>query len=411
MRKFRLHQLGDAHRHVALVDADQHGARRAGAGGVEDIEPRPVAVIDLEAEVRRRLDHFHVVVDGGNVDAAQQQRLADDLAEPAEADDEHRPAQAVGHVDVVEGLLTARREPAQYDDDQRRQHHRDDDDGGQDRVGAGVDQSDSGRRRVEHEGELAALRHQRGTIERVTVRGLEQPRHEVDADALHGHVGDDVDGDHLPALGDDLEVERHADGEEEQAEQHASERLDVRFELVPEGRFGKQHAGKKRAHRHRQAGKLHDQRRTEHHQQRGGGHDLARAGVGEDAEQRVEQVAPGDHQGDDGADADADLAQALGQGDVAAARRQEGDQRQQRHDHQVFEQKDRDDALALRRGDVAAFLQQLHDDGGRGQHEAGAGDEGLRNGKPSDPADDGQKQRAQADLQRTEAEDLAPQAP
>ena len=97
---------------VRLVDADQHRARPAGAGGVQDVEPRAVAVIDLEAEIGRGLDHLDVVVDDRDVDAAQQQRLAGDLAEAAEADDEHAAGQAVGDVDAVERLLVARRQTA-----------------------------------------------------------------------------------------------------------------------------------------------------------------------------------------------------------------------------------------------------------------------------------------------------------
>ena len=67
--------------------SDRFGA--PGAGGVQNVEARAVAVIDLEAEGRRRLDHLDVVVDDRDVDAARQQRLADDLAEAAEADDQH----------------------------------------------------------------------------------------------------------------------------------------------------------------------------------------------------------------------------------------------------------------------------------------------------------------------------------
>ena len=82
---------------------------RPGAGRVQYVEARAVAVIDLEAEGRRRLDHLDVVVDDRDVDAAQQQRLADDLAEAAEADDQHAAAEAVGEIDAVERLLLLRR--------------------------------------------------------------------------------------------------------------------------------------------------------------------------------------------------------------------------------------------------------------------------------------------------------------
>ena len=113
-----MHQLGDAHGGIALVDADQHRTRPAGAGGMQNVQPRAVAVIDLEAEIGGRLDHLDVVVDDRHVDAAQQQRLADDLAETAEADDQHAAGQSVGDVDAFERLLVLRREVAQHDDRQ-----------------------------------------------------------------------------------------------------------------------------------------------------------------------------------------------------------------------------------------------------------------------------------------------------
>ena len=104
-------------------------------------------------------------------------------------------------------------------------------------VGLAVDDADRGGGRIEHEGELAALRHQHGAFQRFAVAGLEHARDDVDAERLHHHVGDDADGDQLPVRGHHTQVERHADGEEEQAEQDAAERLDVGFELVAEGRI------------------------------------------------------------------------------------------------------------------------------------------------------------------------------
>ncbi len=89
-------------------------------------------------------------------------------------------------------------------------------------------------------------------------------------------------------------------------------------------------------------------------------------------------------------------------------RRQEGDQRQQRHDQQVFEQQDRDDLLATRRGHVTALAQQLHDDGRRGQHEARAGDETTPQTESREPCPPRSAARAQTTTcGRAEAEDLA----
>ena len=56
----------------------------------------------MKPKRRRRPDHLDVVVDDRDVDAAGQQRLAGDLAEAAEADDQRRAAEAVGDLDAVQ---------------------------------------------------------------------------------------------------------------------------------------------------------------------------------------------------------------------------------------------------------------------------------------------------------------------
>ena len=64
----------------------------------------------------------------------------------------------------------------------------------------------------------------------------------LDRDQRRGHA------DHEKGpLGDGVEIEHHADGEEEEAEQDRAERLDVGLELVPVGRVGEHHAGDERA--------------------------------------------------------------------------------------------------------------------------------------------------------------------
>ena len=72
-RELGFHVFGDADGGFRLVDADQDCARPAGAGGMQYVEPRSVAVIDLEAEIGGRLDHLDVIVDDRDVDAPEQQ--------------------------------------------------------------------------------------------------------------------------------------------------------------------------------------------------------------------------------------------------------------------------------------------------------------------------------------------------
>ena len=181
---------------------------------------------------------------------------------------------------------------------------------------------------------------------------------------------------------DDAELERQADGHEEQAEQDAAERLDVGFELVPVGGFGEHDAGDEGAHRHRQPGKLHQRRRPEHDQQRGGDHRLLGAGIGDDPEQRVEQIAPGDQQRGDRADRDARTARSPGGGASRRAGGKQRNQRQQRHDGEVLEQQDRERRLAELGVGRAFLLEDLHGEGRRRQRQPEADDD---RGRPVQP--------------------------
>ena len=69
----------------------------------------------------------------------------------------------------------------------------------------------------------------------------------------------------------------HADGDEEQAEQHVAKRLDVLLDLVAVFGLGDQHAGEKRAERERQSGELGQRREPERDQQQVQHEQLARA--------------------------------------------------------------------------------------------------------------------------------------
>ena len=171
--------------------------------------------------------------------------------------------------------------------DERRQRHRQHDDGRELRLRRGRKEPTLGRRGEQDERELPALRHERGACERFVVRGAEEPGHDVNRQALHEHHREHGDGDELPVVEDDPDVERHPDREEEQPEQDAAKRLDVGLDLMAEGGAGEQHAGEERAEGHREPAELHEQRRAEHDEQRRGGHDLASLGGGQQAEQRI----------------------------------------------------------------------------------------------------------------------------
>ena len=71
---------------IVVVDADDDGAGSCCAGCLQDVEPRALAVIDLEAEGAGGLDHLDIVLNDREIEAARQQSLAGDMRETAEAD-------------------------------------------------------------------------------------------------------------------------------------------------------------------------------------------------------------------------------------------------------------------------------------------------------------------------------------
>jgi hypothetical protein len=70
-------------------------------------------------------------------------------------------------------------------------------------------------------------------------------------------------GQHIP------EVEHHADGDEEQAEQDVAEGPDVGFDVVAIHRLGNQHAADEGAQRQRQAALRGEEGQADHDPQRG----------------------------------------------------------------------------------------------------------------------------------------------
>ena len=83
-----------------------------------------------------------------------------------------------------------------------------------------------------------------------------QPRQHDDEDEL-GQDRDDQEHQHEEPVRDDLaEVEKHAHGHEEEAEQHVAERLDVLLDLVAVLGFRDEHAGEESSEREREAREL-----------------------------------------------------------------------------------------------------------------------------------------------------------
>ena len=131
----------------AVVDAYRDQPRLAGARGAQYVEPGTVAVIDLEPEPRGVLNHFGIVVDGGDVDILGQQTLRHDLAEAAEADHQHGSAR-LGEVIGLTGVRRVKAAEQRFGErgDQRTQEHGDRGNGRQDAGLAGVQHAERRRR-------------------------------------------------------------------------------------------------------------------------------------------------------------------------------------------------------------------------------------------------------------------------
>jgi hypothetical protein len=79
-----------------------------------------------------------------------------------------------------------------------------------------------------------------------------------------------------PGAAQQVQVEQHADGDEEQPEQDVTERADHRLDLVAVFGLGQHHPGEEGPEGERQPGIVRDPGGAEHHQQHGEGEQLRR---------------------------------------------------------------------------------------------------------------------------------------
>jgi len=206
------------------------------------------------------------------------------------------------------------------------------------------------------------------------------------------------------------EIDRHADAHEEQREQQPAERFDVGLELMAIVGAGEQHAGQERAERHRHADGLHQQRGAEHDQERRRGHHLARAGLCQEPERRIEQIAPGQHERRDRRPGAADGKQIATPIAAAAvsSRRKQRQQREQRHRRHVLEQQNRERALAVGALEMPAVLEDPQRDRGCRERERDSGDEGAAPGKARRKRQRRDRRGSEGKLRRAETENIAP---
>ena len=272
---------------------------------------------------------------------------------------------------------------------------------------------DTARHRLaeEDEAELAALGHQQARAQGRRRAEAEQTTQDEQHGPLHRNERGHEEEDAGPAHEEQAEIDRHADRDEEQAEQEAFVGSDFGRDLVTEGRAGEQHAHHEAAERRRQPGPVRHPSRQ---------HDGEN---GQDRECLHVPVAggPGEQPGQDDVTEDADCGQRrqrqgdpLDQGDrvrIAATgpeKRHEGDDW---HDHHVLQQKDGEGGATMLARELAALGQELGDEGGRGEGESQAEDERRLPGPTARQGNHHQGGAGQGHLQAAEAEQHPPHGP
>ncbi len=168
-----------------------------------------------------------------------------------------------------------------------------------------------------------------------------------------------------------VQIGRHADGDEEEAEQGVLERRDVGLQFVPVFGIGQHHAGQERAERRRQSGGGGEQRGAGDDEQSGGGEQFRGTGAADGAEQRLHQEAAAGQDQQDRGDAFAHLEPGQRAGHRVAAGQQRH-QRDQRNERQILEQQHGEGVAAGGGGQQISLPQQRQHDGGRGQRQADA---------------------------------------
>src|SRR5207244_85069 len=176
--------------------------------------------------------------------------------------------------------------------------------------------------------------------------------------------------------------------------------------LVLVDRVRDQHAGDESPQRIREAQFVGEVRRADYGQQDQADVDLLRIGRENDLEYPAQEIAP-----DDVKDADqqrgVDRRLRQQQRHVAVGRGKQRYHQQDRDDRDVLEDQDPDRVAAFLRVDLAGFIEDLEDDGGRRQGEGRADDERVeRRHAEQQVGRRSNDDRGHHDLQEAEDEDL-----
>jgi hypothetical protein len=362
------------------IDRVDEQSRLADAGGTQQVEARRVAVEHLVAELAQRLDLVGIVVEHHRPDVVGEQQAPDDLPEASEARDDHRPA-GVDGVRLPFGLGAPADPAVVRDEEDGREHHRQRHDDGEEPHPLRRQHARQLGGAEDHERELAALGQREREEPAFRVRYAEQARDHPQRGDLEAEEAREHPQHLRRAAGQQAEIDRHADGDEEQAQQQPLEGLDHRFQRVAELGVGEQYPGEEGAQRHRKPGQRHQLGHTQHQQQREGGEELADTHARDHPEQRPREVAADeDHARDRGGGEQHPHPQRLpGRGSGVRQQRHRGDERDR---GDVLEEQDAERRLAGRRGELVPLRHRLQRDRGGREREGRAAD----HGEPASPS-------------------------
>ena len=293
--------FGDGDCLFALVNGDNQQLRLVDTGGGEQRRLAGVAEVAFDAEARQTFDGFDVVVYDGGVVAAAEEEVINDLADATVAEDDDG---VFFGDDVCFALETvaagARREQFVVgDEEERRQQHGEGDDEQQAFGGVFRHVAVLHREGEEDEAEFARLRQRQGEERQAGATQAEDFAQQVKHRRFDRHDGDGEGEDDVVFVAQQLKVDARADGDEEQAEQEAFERLQRAFQFVAVFAVRQYHAGDEGAKRGREADEVHQRGDADDEHQGGCGIDFAHARAGDVAQKRVREVVEGDDEADD----------------------------------------------------------------------------------------------------------------
>ncbi len=398
---------------MRLGIGDDHGARPGDACRLQDLRTVGVAEDDVDALGAGLGNALRVDVESDEGNPFDGEEFRDAPAGAAIAADDHVLAQLEAmHRDIVDhrGLVRPVAAPQVAGqargagDQEGRDEHRHQHGGERDLERAEADQLELVGEPDQHQAELAALRQLGRCAQTGDQRRSCHPRNQqhyrgLAADQQNHGQQQLVDiGEHV------LDVQHHADGDEEEAEQDVAKRADVGFDMVAVGSFGNKHAADEGAQCQRQSGLRGQEGKSDHDPQRGQHQQFARlvlcSGVENAAHQFLSQP---DHQRQDGKHLGGGHGQRASQ--VFARRGQSRQQDQAGRNGKVLEQQHAHGLPPGTRVELEALGKHLGDDGCRRhrdcQSDGDAAAPALTVGQGGDQSG---PQRRQRHLCRAEAE-------